>query len=289
MKRIAGALSRHLTGLRKKRTPRSVGASDLITPLHEAVEEIRRRNSDPELRRRVEEYLKGDIPEHFSSPPVLYLARHVATPNFETLCFLHLVEPLELKTVIGQDLKDKFVPKNQLKKALGKLSVSTGMSKVDGVFVEQFENVRIVDFNKHSGEQFHTIETEWGEKLSDFHKRLFSELTKREVVVVDDSDWIDRQHRGKLLAHYKKFLALFIVHGILFEDYAVDDAEERKFVRRVLRPAFRHIEKTFGHKPLIAQLTPTSVESAGYWISYPTQALQVLKNSRGAPPGHSNT
>lgn len=289
MKRIAGALSRHLTGLRKKRTPRSVGASDLITPLHEAVEEIRRRNSDPELRRKVEEYLKGDIPEHFSSPPVLYLARHVATPNFETLRFLHLVEPLELKTVIGQDLKDKFVPKNQLKKALGKLSVSTGMSKVDGVFVEQFENVRIIDFNKHSGEPFHTIETEWGEKLSDFHKRLFSELTKREVAVVDDSDWIDRQHRGKLLAHYKKFLALFIVHGILFEDYAVDDAEERKFVRRVLRPAFRHIERTFGHKPLIAQLTPTSVESAGYWISYPTQALQVLKNSRGAPTGHSNT
>lgn len=289
MKRIAGALSRHLTGLRKKRTPRSVGASDLITPLDEAVEEIRRRNSDPELRRKVEEYLKGDIPEHFSSPPVLYLARHVATPNFETLRFLHLVEPLELKTVIGQDLKDKFVPKNQLKKALGKLSVSTGMSKVDGVFVEQFENVRIIDFNKHSGEPFHTIETEWGEKLSDFHKRLFSELTKREVAVVDDSDWIDRQHRGKLLAHYKKFLALFIVHGILFEDYAVDDAEERKFVRRILRPAFRHIEKTFGYKPLIAQLTPTSVESAGYWISYPTQALQVLKESRSAPPGHSNT
>lgn len=289
MKAIKRALSKHLTGIRKKRASRSLGASDLLTPLDEAVAELKRRSEDLELRRRVEKYLGDDIPPHFAGGPVLYLARHVATPNFETLRFLHLVEPLEIETVIGQDLRDKFVPKNQLKKALGKLPVSTGMAKVDGVFVEQFENVRIVDFDKYSGEPFHTIETEWGEKLSDFHKRLFAELTKREVTIVDDSDWIDRQHRGKLLAHYKKFLALFITHGILFEDYAVDDDEERKFIRRILRPAFRHVEKTFGYRPLIAELTPTSVESAGYWISYPTQALKVLKNAKESLPGHSST
>lgn len=257
--------------------PRPWSTSDLLTPLDEAVAELARRREDPALLEKVAAYLKNDIPEHFAEDPILYLARHVATPNFETLRFLHLVEPIAIPTVIGEDLKDRFVPKNPLKRALGKLPISTGIGMKDGVCKETYARVSIVDFNAASGKPFSSIQTLWGEPLAGFHTSLFQSLAKHPVRIVDESAWIDRQHRGDLLAHYKKFLALFITHGILFEDYALEDKEEARFIERVLRPAFRDVERRFGCRPLIAQLTPTSIESAEFWISYPQQVLDIVK------------
>ncbi len=262
------------------RTPYSSGAARLLTPLPNALDELERRRKDPVLRKKVEEYLKGDIPPYFGESPVLYLARHIATPNFETLRFLHLVEPLQLPTIVGQDLRDRFAPKNQLKKALGKLHVSTGISKQGTEFKEHFQNVRVVDFSTESGKFFSDIRTIWGEPLAQFHNELFKELTNMEAVIVDDSAWIDRHHRGRLVSHYKKFLTLFILYGVLFEDYSLDDKEERAFIRKVLLPAFKSIEKKFGCRPLIAQLTPTTVESPDYWISYPHKVLDIVRRKQ---------
>ena len=256
--------------------------SELLTPLEVAVEELERRRKDPELMERVEQYLAGDIPEHFANGPILYLARHVASPNFETLRFLHLVEPVGIPAVISQDLKDRFVPKNALKKALGKLPVSTGVSMRDGAYQENYERVTVVDFNSANGKPFKDIRTLWGEDLASFHAGLFSALTPHPVRIVDDSSWIDRQHRGDLLAHYKKFLALFVTHGVLFEDYALEDKEEAQFIDSVLRPAYREVEARFGVRPLIAQLTPTSIETPEFWISYPRQVLAIVREKLAA-------
>lgn len=261
--------------------PKPWSMSELLTPLADAVEELERRRADPVLMEKVERYLAGDIPDHFTEGPILYLARHVASPNFETLRFLHLVEPVGLPAVISQDLKDRFVPKNALKKALGKIPVSTGVSMKDGTYQENYEYVTIVDFNTANGKPFKDIQTLWGENVASFHSALFSELTNHPVRIVDDSAWIDRQHRGDLLAHYKKFLALFIVHGVLFEDYALEDKEEAQFIDSILRPAYRTIEAEFGCRPLIAQLTPTSIESPEFWISYPRAVLDIVREKLG--------
>jgi len=267
--------------IRTWRAPWDWSAEALLTPLPEALVEIERRKNDPVLQKKVEEYLNHDIPPYFKDAPVLYLARHVATPNFETLRFLHLLEPLGLRTVIGQDLKDKFVPKNMLKKALGRLHVTTGITKHGSEFKEHFENVRVVDFNTSSGKTFGDIKTVWGESLADFHNNLFAQITGVRTEIVDDSEWIDRHHRGQLVPHYRKFLALFILHGVLFEDYSLDDKEERKFIRTVLKPAYKYVERKFGCKPLIATLTPTSIESPDYWVSYPNKVLAIIKKKKG--------
>lgn len=261
----------------KKVSTESWATSDLLTPLQEAVEELHKRRKDPVLMQKVSEYLSHDIPSHFAKGPILYLARHVATPNFETLRFLHLVEPIGIPPVIGQDPSDKFVSKNQLKRALCKLPISICASMKNGTCHENIERVSIVDFKKADGKQFGNIETLWGGNLVEFHNSLFSALTKQEVEIVDDSAWIDRQHRGDLYLHYKKFLALFVVHGVLFEDYAIEDREEMIFIEKVLRPAYEAIEAQFGCKPLIAQLTPTTVESPEFWISYPKKVLDIIR------------
>jgi len=250
---------------------------DLLTPFPEVIEELKRRSADKELRRKVEEYLGGDIPPYFTKGPVLYLARHVATPNYETLRFIHLVETCGMKVVIGQDTKDKFVPHNQLKKALGKLPVCLGITNKEGVSQERYQKIRVIDFNSANGRQLGRIQTLWGQSLVDFHAELLAPYTKGVVEVHEDAEWIDRNHRGDLLEHYKKFLALFVVHGVLFEDYQVEDKHEGRFVNEVLRPAYRFVEEAFGYRPLITQLTPTSVEHPEYWISYPKEVLDIVR------------
>lgn len=261
------ALFSRLRFLRKPRL------SDTLTPFAEALEELRRRQDDASLRARVEEYLNGDIPEHFQNEPILYLARHIATPNFETLRFLHIADAAEMQTVIGQDPKDIFVPQNQLKRSFGKLPVSLGLVKKDGEFQELYRHISVIDFNASNGKPLMDIDTVWGESLVGFHNRLFSLATPFPVTLVDDSAWIDRNCRGEILEHYKRFLALFLVHGILFEDYLLVDREEERFIREILIPAHSFVKKKFGVAPLITQLNPTTIESSKYWMSYPHQIL----------------
>lgn len=255
------------------------GTTDLVMAPFEAVEELEKRQKDPMLRKKVEEYLAGDIPEYFKNGPILYLARHIATPNFETLRFIHLMRQLGMRTVVSQDSRGTFVPYNKIKKALCKLPVCRRLSQKGKKLNEHYENVTIVDFNAADGKPLSDIQTLWGEKLIDFHTRLFSEFTEGEIERPDDAAWIDRHHRDNLLEHYKHLLSLFVVHGIFFENYDMKDKHEIYFVKHILRPAFHFVENRFGYRPLIAQVFPTSFESVRFWISYPRKVLDIVRES----------
>lgn len=149
------------------------GSLSYLTPYDEAVAEAIRRSKDPELRKKVEAYLGNDLPSYFGKKPVLLLARHLATPNFESLRFLHTLSALELPIVVSQDLKDRFTSKNMLKRALGKMPVCTQITQRSGVVIENYRNVTVVDFNENQGKPLSEVTTLWGEPLSDFHARLF--------------------------------------------------------------------------------------------------------------------
>lgn len=249
------------------------GTLSCLTPYDEAIAEAIRRSRDTELRRKVEAYLNNDLPPYYQEQPVLLLARHMATPNFESLRFLHTLSELELPVVISQDLSDRFTSKNMLKRALGKMPVCTQITQRKGLVIENYRNVTVVDFNTNQNKALREVTTTWGEPLADFHARLFSTRKNVNATIVDDAAWIDRNNRGDLLEHYKRFLALFVAHGVLFEDYLVEDKEEEDFTRNVLRPAFAFVEKEFGVRPLITQLTPTFQESVRFWLSYPKDML----------------
>ncbi len=55
----------------------------IYTPLSVAKEEIWRRWNDKELRKKVEDFLGGDIPEVFKKEPRATIFRYIATPNLE--------------------------------------------------------------------------------------------------------------------------------------------------------------------------------------------------------------
>jgi hypothetical protein len=173
-----------------------------LTPLEDALKELKRRGKDPSLRYQIERYLDDDIPHYFKNEPIGYLARHVATPNFETIHFLNVCNQNNLPAFIGQDSGDIFVSSNPLKKALGKLAIHASERQDDPLFIYN----TVVDFNTTQGKHFRDIETVWGENLIQFHNNLFSHFYKNPINIFDDSSWIDRHNRNDIREHYKKFL-----------------------------------------------------------------------------------
>lgn len=258
----------------------SVSLDGLAQYPADAAAELRRRMHDTELRRRVETYLGDDIPPYMRGEPVLCLARYMATPNFETLRFLTMTEPLGFSAVVTEDTTDRFSPHNNLKRALCKLPLIDRIHQKHGKLHERFRPLSIVDFSAAEGARLSEIQTLWGEPLHEFHRSLLMHIAGRPVQVEDDTAWIDRNGRGNLLELYKRYLALFVVHGILFEDYVLSDKQDAEFVRTVVRPAARFVEETFGHAPLIAELVPPTFESNTFWISYPKRVRDVVDERR---------
>ena len=242
----------------------------IFTPLAEAVAELHRRREHTDLRQRVEDFLGGDIPDYLRGPqPVLYLARHIATPNFETLRFAELSRPFGLPRVIGQDTQDKFVAHNVMKRALGKLP----LQRKDG----QHEHCTVIDFATAQGQRLSDIRTLHGQPLPDFHAELMRTAHLDAVQVADDAAWISRQQRGNLPEHYKRFLALFVAHGVMLEAYIDEDAA---LVRDALRPAFAFIQQHFGVVPLIVNLHDASVLPPCEWDAYPEHVHSQIDRLR---------
>jgi hypothetical protein len=246
---------------------------DFYTPLNEAIAVINERRQNTELIKSVSEYLNHDIPPHFDQKaPVLYLSRHIATPNYEALHFIELGLQYNLPLIIGQDKKGKFVSHNELKRSLGKLPVTKGMSRRQDEIVENFT---IIDFSHVQGKPFADIKTRHGIEIVTFHNNLFNYIYPNKVEIAEESEWIDRNCRGDLLEHYKHMLALLCVHGIMFESYP---DYEKDFVNTILRPAMEDVEQKIGCKPLIVELVPSEMEMTKNWNGYPSILYQFIKN-----------
>jgi hypothetical protein len=246
--------------------------SHLFTPLDTAVEEINSRRSDKVLVDRVIEYLQGDIPEHFlSKEPIFYLSRFIATPNFETLHVLELAKGYPYQVVLGHDCKGAFDARNEIKWALGKLPVVKGISKNGDEIIEYFT---LIDFSSSYGHPLCDIETKLGVSMAQFHESLFTHVHADKIVIRDESDWVDRNFRDDIFQQYKRMLALLCVHGIMFESYI---PAEYEFMREVVYPAFREVERDLGVKPLIVEHITADEETLRNWNSYPQELYPHIK------------
>lgn len=255
------------------RDVRGMSLSRYYTPMPHAVALLEQRRTDLALLTRIERYLEGDLPEQFRAGPVLYLARHVATPNFETEAFLDACRSSPYRGAVGQDPKDIFVSHNSLKRSLGKLPVIKGVAR-NGA--EIIEHVTVLDFNRAQGKPLKDLTTFAGTSLVEFHNGLFASVHSSEPTIHDDGPWVDRHHRRDLLEHYKHWLALFVAHGIWFEYFLPHDPHEQRFVSRILEPAFEFVVRTFGHTPLITPLVHPDAIDCRNWEAYPRQALQLI-------------
>jgi len=248
--------------------------SRFFTPLPEAVIEIERRRKDSKLRAKIEAYLNGDIPEHFTySKPTFYLSRHIATPNYEALRFIEITKEYDMPKIIGIDPADTFTSNNELKRALGKMPVTKGTARNGDEIIENFT---VIDFAKFDGCPFYSIVTNFGVTLQDFHTNLLHEIYPNTLMVRDESNWVSRHHRKDLLPQYKHMLALMCMHAIMFESYP---PEETALVQNILQPAFDEINHIMGCRPLIVELIGDKLEEERNWNGYPSVLYPIIKNA----------
>lgn len=238
--------------------------NSIYTTLSDAKTEIWNRWNDEDLRKKVKDYL-GEIPEVFRNEPRAAISRSIITPNQELFYFLDLAEHSNLKPLGLEGSEDKFCTKNYDKVSLGKLSfLSCNDLNKSGY---EKRNVGVIDMMECDGMRLCDIKTFWGEGLVKFHHRIL-ESYGVDIEKFDDFMWFNHSiGEGNVLEYYKKFFAIFVCHGILFDNFIVK-RNEKSFTDDIIMTSFREVENLFGKKPLIVPLLPRDDDDHFYFRSY---------------------
>ena len=248
----------------------------VYTPLSEAIQILKERQKDDNIKKRIEDLLNGDIPEPLRKIDRYGISgKQVATPNFDTRWFIELTKDHGLKTFFLEYHSDKFTSNNFFKHSLGQLRIHNNFNK-HGDNIE--EKMTIVDFNKCNGRCLKDIHTLWGEPLVAFHKRLFDVYnfsTRDEFIFYDESGWLKRNGTTPE-KYYERDLLLYIYHGILFENFLLTGSDG-EFTENILLPAFEKVFNLTGLKPLIVPIPPMEVEEEAHWFSYDKKIRPNIK------------
>ena len=176
-----------------------------------------------------------------------------------------------LKPVNLEYLHDKYLSCNPAKFYLGKMCFfKKNNSNGDGNISHEY----LIDFKKSEDMPLDKVETLWGENLVEFHHQILKS-SKSNIDMFDISKWYEKKG-GRARMYMKYYLALFICHGILFENY-LTQKNEKNFTYNVVIPAFKEVEKLFGLKPLIVPIMPSMEKDEVYWWSYPDQIKKHIK------------
>lgn len=248
---------------------------EIYTPLEEAKKEIQRRWKDEELKKKIEKFLGGDIPDFFKKEPRAAYVRDVISPNNEFLYFWDIVKDIGLKPILVEYSAGKFVAKNINKYHLCRMYFNHGVGKHGG---GKIECSHVVNFNTMEGKPMSKVCTTEGEGIINYHHKFL----KKSVVdvdmkdIVDFSKWFD-QHKIKTKHWYMHYLALFICYGVLFDNFITNESE-KEFTEKKILPSLIALTKKFGVKPLIVPLSPVESENDLYWWLYPGNIKKYINN-----------
>ena len=241
----------------------------VFTPLPHAIEELKTRWGNDDLKKNVDDYLNGNLPWPLEAGFKAVLFRQIFTPNFEFRHFLETINRTTVEPVFWEYYDDKFTSNNPIKHALGKMRFQSEMNKQTNLCK------KIIDFNQCDGKKIKNVKTTWNESLIDFHHALIESEFHNSRFFFDASDWF--HHTGESAkGYYSKYLYLFLRNGILFENFILD-GRELGFVKEVFLPAFVQVWKRSGSKPLIVELLPFESQNNDYWLSYPIKMLDCIK------------
>jgi hypothetical protein len=243
---------------------------DIYTTLDEAKIEIKKRWNDPELKRKVDEYLGDNIPPIIRDEPKAICTFHVATPNWAFFHFWEASQKINLKPIVFEYLDDLFVTTNFDKASLGKMIFYHGKDDHGDMLTS---SRHVIDLGgRHEKKKIRDVETLWGEKMTDFHHRALTTFYEN-IEIFDGSEYYHKLGRNPE-EYYKYIFAFYIRNGILFENYLLTD-KEKGFTEKILLPAFDFVWKKFGVKPLIVPITPQNEAAKKHWWCYP-EFIKIL-------------
>lgn len=236
----------------------------IYSDVTEVLRELKLRRMDVGLKKKVQDFFDGNQFLDIDQGPFAMLSRSIATPNREMDCFIRYAKHLRMEPLF-LEYPDKFVAKNPDKYHLCRLYVA---KEFIGSGIQMVNSVKAIDFNENEGKKFSDIKTKWGESLVDMHHRiLFQEFPSMLGTIIDFSDWFNST-RDKAEQYYLYFFSLFILNGVLMENYLFDDPEENAFIHEKILPSFLAVYELFGVKPLVLRLLPERSAKNRWWMSY---------------------
>lgn len=245
----------------------------IYTPWRKAVEEICQREQNEKLQKYIKNILPETTPSILRSGPNMVLARHIATPNYETYRFLHASDVLpKLKPIIAEYKNDKYTNSNTIKHSLAQLNFYSGRSNKGEIVYSQKS---VIDRNLSSGIRLSDIKTKSEQSFLSFHHDFLNESIVDHNIEICDVSEMYASLGGTARQYYKGFLSLFLMNNILFEDF-LTTKEEGPFTEKIVIPTLCEIFNETGVKPLIVSLGPKGNEDDLFWFSYPPSIRHIV-------------
>lgn len=209
-----------------------------------SLEEIRRRE-DLGLRKRVENFWKDKgfpIPEFFQKmEPAGILGRHVATMRNEDVAFSRLCQQFDLPPLWLEYLGDIF------------LSISKPKTSLVYPTNKDGERIKLANPNHWEKKSISVVVLDSGERLVDFHHKLWEKIQSDKKKRYDISSWF--QSFGTAKDYYFAVLSLFVAHGVLFKDFhgngKLSSKSSGEFTKKIVEPSFSKVIDVFGSPPMI--------------------------------------
>jgi len=230
------------------------------------ISELNKRKNDIGLKKSVEAFWGEKFPDFLKhqTNQLAFFVRPTITPNMETRFFMDVVKDFGIEPLL-LEFPDLFVTINKSKYHLGKTHHFRNLQSGEKII----EHKKHVDFNVWEGKLLTDVQTKEGINLQDLHHTWFYETFPNYTnKIIDISDWF-YDIRTSYDYYYLGFLALGIFHGVIFENFILEDVRERQFFLEKVVPSFIEIERIFGIKPLISPILPLSNASLDRWYHYP--------------------
>jgi hypothetical protein len=246
----------------------------MYTSLAQALKELKLRQQDSTIAKRVRDFLGGFLPKGLPSKPPACLLRQLASCRYEDIAFARLAETAGLTPFWPTYLSDCYTTFNPDKVNYVRIRI-----KISDSHNWKFKVINDWDGLDKKKPELGKVQTKYLDDsgqpllLTDIH------LQMRKIVFphyalnsFDHSEWYKTQ---KLRSghYYSSIFALFVCHGIMFEDYhnGPNASSLQKFVSRIVQPAFDLVEREIGLTPLMVNFP----WQEGYQL-YPREVMPVF-------------
>ena len=228
-----------------------------FTP-EEAKKELVRRQNDRELIAHVEAWRnekKIVLPEFCARGSLAFFARQIATCRYEDIVFQNIAYSADLIPVWIEFTEDKFVASSPYKRSLVQQFHCAGKGRKGGWKLTKSNGI---DISKFEGKPMSTICFKDGQSLVDYHHDL-QDIFLIDPIRQDLSAYL--KSIGSSQDYYYPFLSMFLLHGVLVDDFHSDNyhngaakKSDLAFTRDVFDPAWNCIVAELGITPLIVPL-----------------------------------
>lgn len=200
-----------------------------------------------------------------TSRPVALLFRQIASPNYETICFVRKARRHGLEPVVLEHRGDRFSVHNPYKRSLVTLPIVVGKDRHGRPITR---TRKLVEHNSADGRPFASLTTDTGESLISYHHRKLACVMGADTPRFVDLSEVVASASAGARSYYADVLRLLMSQAVLFEDFIIDE-QTAAFFAKVVRPAFEEVVSEGGRTPQVVRLTHGRRACLSIWNAFP--------------------